>query len=124
MSKTVPLSMNGQDCKIVLMPLKDKLIPGTLSILVRYGNINFLANEQRRIWSGMIVTIVTQSVSSGQSESGMPGPPCPPPYFYRSVNPFSTRGTDCADYITTNPTGFSSHPTALNSLTHRAEKDI
>ena len=38
------------------MPLKEKLIPGTLSILVRYGNINFLANEQRRIWSGMIVT--------------------------------------------------------------------
>ena len=51
--------------------MKDKLIPGTLPILVRYGNINFLANEQRRIWSGMIVT---QSVSKGQSEPGMPGP--------------------------------------------------
>jgi hypothetical protein len=64
-----------KECKKILMPLKDKLIPGTLSILVRYGNINFLANEQRRIWSGMIVTIVTQSVSSGQSEPGMSGMP-------------------------------------------------
>ena len=66
------------DVKIFLYHLKDKLIPGTLSILVRYGNINFLANEHRRIWSGMIVTIVTQSVSSGQSETGMPGPPWHP----------------------------------------------
>ena len=46
-----------------------------------------------------------------------------PPYFDRSVNPFSTRGTDYADHISTTPTGFSSLPTALNSLTHWAEKD-
>ena len=67
--------MNRKGCKNFLIPLKDKLIPGTISTLVHYGNINFLANEQRRIWSGMIVTVVIQSVSSGQSEPGMLGMP-------------------------------------------------
>ena len=76
------------------IPLKDKLIPGTLSTLVLYGNINFLANEQRRIWSGMIVTqseiCIIRPV--GAKDAGDARATMAPPYFDRSVNTFQPGG--------------------------------